>query len=392
MVSGFATGIGPGPATATDETGQTLTFFVTVAGTTGGLSFSAAPSIDPLTGALSFTTAADANGTATIDVVLQDNGSSTSPNVNTSAVQEFTIAVAAVNDEQEIVVNFVRTVDRGSSITITNDYLITYDADDTAANLIYTVTTGPSHGTLLVNGVPVTQFSQQQINEGLVVYQNDGTANSADSFGFTVDDGKGTASAGTFNIAIRQSSGDFNRDLVVDAGDYVLWRKTAGTTVATPYAGADGNGDTTIDQADYTVWQSQFGDAIGVGGGASVEGLNINAGAGSVPADRAISGETGLAEPVAANGRVQAGFAIVGVGQGSNVTATGRMFFARVSVSEGTYRDSALLDWLSSRDWEEWKYVRGAEAAIDRAVAEMGKQDSCEALDFALAGTVEDSV
>ena len=44
------------------------------------------------------------------------------------------------------------------------------------------------------------------------------------------------------------------------AGDYVLWRKTSGTTGVAPYSGADGDGSTTIDEADYGVWQSHFGD------------------------------------------------------------------------------------------------------------------------------------
>jgi subtilisin-like proprotein convertase family protein len=362
VVNGFATGIGPGPATATDEAGQTVTFFVTVSGTTGGLTFSAAPSIDPVTGALSFTTAPDANGTATIDVLLQDNGSSTPPNVNISALQEFTITVGAVNDEQEIVVNSVRTVDRGSSISINNDYLITYDADDPPADLIYTVTSGPSHGTLLVGGVPVTQFSQEQLNHALLVYQNDGSANSTDSFGFTVDDGKGTASTGTFNLAIRQSSGnsgDFDRDLVVDAGDYVLWRKTAGATNVPAYSGADGNGDTTIDQADYTVWQSQFGNTTGVGGGASVEGMG--SAEGGVRSGEGLADEVSLAKSVVL---VEQPPALPGVPaalpfsyalQASELrmVARGHLYLmpeAEPRAVVSAEREDALLEWLRSNN------------------------------------------
>ena len=86
-VSGFATNIRPGPATATDEAGQVLVFQTTVIGTTGTLAFDVAPAIDPVTGDLSFTATADTNGTATIEVVLQDNGSGTPPNVNPSAAQ-----------------------------------------------------------------------------------------------------------------------------------------------------------------------------------------------------------------------------------------------------------------------------------------------------------------
>ena len=54
--------------------------------------------------------------------------------------------------------------------------------------------------------------------------------------------------------------GDYNRDSGVNAGDFVLWRKTAGTNVTQAYAGADGDGNTIINQQDYAVWQSRFGN------------------------------------------------------------------------------------------------------------------------------------
>ena len=38
--------------------------------------------------------------------------------------------------------------------------------------------------------------------------------------------------------------GDYNLDHSVDAADYVLWRKTLGTTGVPAYSGADGDGDT----------------------------------------------------------------------------------------------------------------------------------------------------
>jgi hypothetical protein len=54
-------------------------------------------------------------------------------------------------------------------------------------------------------------------------------------------------------------SGDFNRDGHVDAADYVLWRKTAGT--ASPVgAGADANGDGAIDDSDLNVFKNNFGN------------------------------------------------------------------------------------------------------------------------------------
>jgi hypothetical protein len=67
--------------------------------------------------------------------------------------------------------------------------------------------------------------------------------------------------------AIPFVAGDYNRNGVVDAADYILWRKGA--------PAADSNGDTIIDQADYNFWAANFGN-VGSGSGSGLS-------AGSVP-------------------------------------------------------------------------------------------------------------
>lgn len=52
--------------------------------------------------------------------------------------------------------------------------------------------------------------------------------------------------------------GDYDRDRVVNAADYVLWRDAHGQTSATLLA-MDGNADGTINQADYNAWRANFG-------------------------------------------------------------------------------------------------------------------------------------
>jgi hypothetical protein len=60
--------------------------------------------------------------------------------------------------------------------------------------------------------------------------------------------------------------GDYNQNGVVDAADYVVWRKSLGAGVAA-FSGADGSGNGLVDQADFDVWRSRFGAVLGAGAG-----------------------------------------------------------------------------------------------------------------------------
>ncbi len=87
----------------------------------------------------------------------------------------------------------------------------------------------------------------------------------------------GTHLAGTLRVF--NPAGDYNRNGMVDAADYVVWRKTlgqAGTGLA-----ADGNGNDAIDAGDYTFWRARFGNTAGSGSAATLAApANIGA---SVP-------------------------------------------------------------------------------------------------------------
>ena len=91
-LAGFATGISAGPA---NETGQMLTFHVS---NNNNALFSAQPALDPTTGDLTFTPAADANGSATVSVYLMDDGGTANGGADTSSTQTFLVQVTPVND------------------------------------------------------------------------------------------------------------------------------------------------------------------------------------------------------------------------------------------------------------------------------------------------------
>jgi hypothetical protein len=57
-------------------------------------------------------------------------------------------------------------------------------------------------------------------------------------------------------------TGDYNNNGVVDAADYVLWRKNLGQAVTLPNDSTPGD----VSQDDYTVWRANFGRTPGGGG------------------------------------------------------------------------------------------------------------------------------
>lgn len=56
--------------------------------------------------------------------------------------------------------------------------------------------------------------------------------------------------------------GDYNGNMLVDQGDYAVWRASYGANVA-PGTGADGSGNGVIDAADFVVWRNNLGVAGG---------------------------------------------------------------------------------------------------------------------------------
>jgi FG-GAP repeat/Dockerin type I domain len=71
------------------------------------------------------------------------------------------------------------------------------------------------------------------------------------------------------------TTGDYNSNGIVDAADYVLWRKTLGASVPNG-TGADGNRNGVVDQTDYDVWRVDFGATTAAGSSAILESTLTN--------------------------------------------------------------------------------------------------------------------
>ena len=151
------------------------------------------------------------------DVTYDHNGSETNSDAfsfsladgledgATAATGTFNITITPVNDEQSLDTNGGLTLNEGATGTITASELATSDADHAAAQIVYSVDTASTNGTLMLNWVALSAsdtFTQADIDAGLVTYRHDGGETTSDTFDFTVDDGTGTSTSGTFNFTI----------------------------------------------------------------------------------------------------------------------------------------------------------------------------------------------
>ena len=151
-VEDWATEMSPGP---TNESGQELEFQI-VSNSNEDL-FSVGPAVDSSTGDLTYTPAANANGVATIHLVLVDDGRTAYGGEDTSDEAVFTITVNSVNDSPSGTNNTVTTLEDTAYTLAAEDFGFT-DPNDSPANNFNRVkiTTLPTAGTLKLDGVAVS--------------------------------------------------------------------------------------------------------------------------------------------------------------------------------------------------------------------------------------------
>ena len=116
--------------------------------------FSTSPAISNI-GTLTYTSAANAFGSATINVTISDNGSGVAPNQNTSAQQSFIITINGVNDAPSVTTsagntNFIE----GSGAVAVDNSIVVQDVDDT--NLVSATVTISNN---FISGEDVLNFN-----------------------------------------------------------------------------------------------------------------------------------------------------------------------------------------------------------------------------------------
>ncbi|MCU1347583.1 MAG: hypothetical protein JWO56_613, partial [Acidobacteria bacterium] len=185
FVSPWASGISAGPA---DESTQHVTF--TITGNTNPALFSAGPSVSP-SGALSYTAAPNANGSASISVVAHDDGGTANGGVDTSAPQNFTINIIAVNDAP----SFTKGADQNAledsgphSVSGWATAINAGPADEAGQSVSFNVT-GNSNPALFSAGPAVAP-------DGTLTYTPAPNANGSATISVAAHDNGGTANGG----------------------------------------------------------------------------------------------------------------------------------------------------------------------------------------------------
>jgi len=194
-ISPWATAISAGPP---DEAAQTLTF--TIAANDNAALFSVQPAVSP-TGVLTFTGAPNGNGIANLSVRVQDNGGTANGGVDTSAVQNFSITLTAVNDAPSFTAGPNQTVNEDSGAQTANPWATAISAgppDEAGQTLTFNITNNSNAA--LFSAAPAVSAT------GVLTYTPAANANGVATITLNLMDNGGTANGGVDSSATQTFS------------------------------------------------------------------------------------------------------------------------------------------------------------------------------------------
>ena len=173
--------------TGSDVDGDALSFIITLLPSHGSLAEGATPiTTTPYTlaGAIvTYTPDLNYSGADSFDFKVNDGTAD-------SNVATVSIAVNAVNDAPVAVDDGPYSVDEGSTITVDAPGVLGNDTDAEGAPLTAIPVSGPSHGTLTLNG------------DGSFSYKHNGSETISDSFTYKANDGAADSSIATVSITV----------------------------------------------------------------------------------------------------------------------------------------------------------------------------------------------
>ena len=117
-------------------------------------------------------------------------------------------------------------------------------------------------GRNVVGNSPTNGNGTGELAWGATTVNEDGSV-SQNLYGMSTNSG---IQAFTFTLPSPPAvAGDYNKNGVVDAADYVLWRKTLNQPAVPAGTGADGDGNGTVGPEDFDYWRERFGNTSGSG-------------------------------------------------------------------------------------------------------------------------------
>ncbi len=186
-VAAWATNISVGAAW---ETKQTLDFIVT---NSNAALFSAQPAVSAA-GTLTFTPAANANGTATVVVRLHDDGGVGLSGADTSAAQTFVISVASVSDAPIAVAETYTGVSSQTLSVPAITGVLANDSDGDGDAITAQLVSAPLHGSLTLN------------SDGSFDYVPTPGYFGSDSFTYQASDGTLTSAVTTVTLNVERAN------------------------------------------------------------------------------------------------------------------------------------------------------------------------------------------
>ncbi len=115
-----------------------------------------------------------------------------------------------------LITNELMPLPPADSRSITSEFLLTEDPNNTPEQLTYTIVTLPQNGKLLFGTTELevgSKFTQQSSSAGNIKYEHDGSNTTTDSFTFTVDDSEGGL------IATPQFNIELDPDIMINTED-----------------------------------------------------------------------------------------------------------------------------------------------------------------------------
>ncbi len=255
VVSPWATALNDGDPEVT----QALSFVIT--NNSNAALFSTVPSSEARPACSSYTPAANANGSATITLRIQDDGSNTPPNVNQSATQTFTITVTPVNDAPSFAVGTNQTVPEDAAAQTVNPWATAISAgpaDEAAQTLTFNVT-GNTNAALFSTSPAVSPT-------GVLTYTPAANTSGVATITLSLSD-NGSNTPPDVNISAAQTF-TITVDAVNDAPvNTVPGTQTTGDTVPLVFSTANTNAISIVDlDAAAGVLQVSFGTGAAANG------------------------------------------------------------------------------------------------------------------------------